>query len=247
MSDLLSNKGELAELRAAVKARRPALVIIDTLAVAFPGLEENTAEGMGKVVAAARSLTKWGAAVILIHHDTKAGDGLPRGHSLLNGALDVSIALSRGRGDDTVAVGLSKNRNGPSDMALAFRIGTRVIGKDEDGDAITAAICEEMEGSAAKRQAKLSDSAAAAFAVFNMLSNGGPVAEAAWRDACVSGRQVSASEDPESRRRAFKRAAEVLSRRGLIDFNDGTYLPKVTSPVNLADYNYDFSDQEDTE
>lgn len=77
VSDLLSKSGELAELRNAVKTHRPALVIIDTLAVAFPGLEENTAEGMGQVVTAARSLTKWGAAVILIHHDTKAGDGPP--------------------------------------------------------------------------------------------------------------------------------------------------------------------------
>jgi hypothetical protein len=201
---------------------------------------------MCKVVAAARSLTKWGAAVLLIHHDTKAKDGLPRGHSLLNGALDMSLALAKD--DDGVVTGhMSKNRNGPSDVSLTFCIGSRAVGTDEDGETTTAPICEEMKGPAVKRQAKLSDSAAAAFVAFTKLSNGGPVAEAAWRDACISGRQVSASDDPESRRRAFKRAAEVLTRRGLIDFKDGLYLPKITSPVNLADFTDDFPDVEDND
>lgn len=246
VSDLLSKGGQLKALRDAVKARRPTLIIIDTLAVAFPGLEENSAEGMGSVVAAARSLTKWGAAVLLIHHDTKAGDGLPRGHSLLNGALDMSLALIKV--DNGVVTGrMSKNRNGPSDLSLTFSIGTRRLGSDDDGDPITTAICEEATGPAVKRQPKLSDSAAAAFAVFNSLSDGGTVAEGDWRDACVSGRQVSASDDPESRRRAFKRAVETLTRCDLVDFRDGTFFPKVTSPLNPSDYTDDFPEEGEDE
>ena len=246
VSDLLSKAGQLKALRAAVKAQRPALVIIDTLAVAFPGIEENSAEGMGLVVAAARSLTTWGAAVVLIHHDTKAGDGLPRGHSLLNGALDMSLALTKD--DDGIVTGrMSKNRNGPSDVSLAFSIGTRHLGTDDDGDPITTAICEEATSPAVKRPPKLSDSAAAAFAVFKNLSNGGPVEEDDWRDACVSGRQVSASDDPELRRKAFERAVETLTRRGLMHFKDGTTLPKVTSQVNLADYTGDFPEEGEDE
>lgn len=79
-----------------MKARKPALIVIDTIAMAFTGLEENDARSMGLEVAAARFLTKWGAAVPLIHHDTKDGmQGLPRGHSILNGALDMSLHLRR--------------------------------------------------------------------------------------------------------------------------------------------------------
>jgi KaiC/GvpD/RAD55 family RecA-like ATPase len=227
VSDLLSKKGELAELRAAVKARRPALVIIDTLAVAFPGLEENTAEGMGQVVAAARSLTKWGAAVILIHHDTKAGDGLPRGHSLLNGALDVSIALKRD--GDVVACELSKNRNGPTALSIAFSIGTRNVGVDEDGDPITAAIAEEASGPVQTRESRLPASAAAALAVLRQLAEEGqPVSEDDWRDACVDGRKVSASEELKSRQVAFRRAAAMLGQRGLVDSSGGFYTVKAT-------------------
>lgn len=78
VSDLLASESpDLAALRAAAKERRPALIFIDTLAMAFPGLEENSSEAMGRVVAAARGLTEWGAAVVLIHHGTKAEGSTP--------------------------------------------------------------------------------------------------------------------------------------------------------------------------
>jgi RecA-family ATPase len=95
VSDLLAEKsGHLARLMAKVEALRPTLIILDTLAACFPGLEENSPEAMGRVVKVGRELTKYGAAVVLIHHDTKDKSGTPRGHSLLNGALDVTIHLT---------------------------------------------------------------------------------------------------------------------------------------------------------
>lgn len=221
VSDLLSKKGELAELRAAVKARRPALVIIDTLAVAFPGLEENTAEGMGQVVAAARSLTKWGAAVILIHHDTKAGDGLPRGHSLLNGALDVSIALKRD--GDVVACELSKNRNGPTALSIAFSIGTRNVGVDEDGDPITAAIAEDDLPATTKASPKLTRGEEAVMGHFRELTADSSLPEADLRKACIDGRRVSQSDVPDNRRRTMEIALKGLVAKGVLHFSGGAY------------------------
>ena len=49
-----------------MRERRPALVVIDTVAMAFPGLIENDADAMGRVVAVARALTEHGAAVLLV-------------------------------------------------------------------------------------------------------------------------------------------------------------------------------------
>ncbi len=224
VSDLLSKKGELRALQKAAKERRPKLIVIDTLAVAFPGLEENSAEGMGLVVKAVRSLAQWGAAVVLIHHDTKAGDGLPRGHSLLNGALDVSIHLKREGG--IVTGKPSKNRNGTTEDGLAFSIATRVIGEDEDGDAITTAICEEADAkSLPPKGDKLTPSATAALSVLRELGHGTQwVEEDTWRKTCVAGRTVSAADDPDSRRRTFKRAVEELGRLGKVTFSDGKYM-----------------------
>lgn len=240
VSDLLSDKGQLKALRAEVKARRPALIFIDTLAVAFPGLEENSAEGMGRVVAAARSLARWGAAVVLVHHDTKAGDGLPRGHSLLNGALDVSLYLKREA--DVVAFKPSKNRNGTTEQDFAFTIATRRLGTDEDGDPITTAVCQEADASDLPRKAdKLPPAASAAYAHLRHLSpDGKPVTEEAWLAACVAGRNVSQSDVEKNRRDACTRAIRHLLTRDLIEFADGCYTLKVTPYAPMGSDTDDF-------
>lgn len=218
VSDLLSDDSpHLAALLAAVEAQRPALVFIDTLAMAFPGLEENSAEGMGRVVAAARSLTAWGAAVVLVHHSTKAEGKTPRGHSLFNGALDMAMHVEKGT-DGVVRGQLTKNRNGSCDRDIAFLIGTTVLGIDDDGDPVTSALVEELAAGSAPKQEKLSPSAQAAFDVLlNLLPVGvSPMGihETVWRDACVAGRAVSGAEDAEARKRAFRRANRELADKG---------------------------------
>lgn len=226
VSDLLNSQvagkpsPQLAALQKEVKARKPALIVIDTIAMAFPGLEENDARSMGLVVAAARSLTKWGAAVLLIHHDTKDGQqGLPRGHSILNGALDMSLHLKREGG--VVTGRLTKNRNGTTDQTLAFTVKTVTLGEDEDGDPITTAICEESDGPE-RAAPKLTPSVEAALAIFNDLPQ--PVTDDAWRQAVIDARTVSASDDPDSRRKAYKRAVEDLTRKGIVVFADGKFV-----------------------
>lgn len=218
VSDLLSDDSpHLAALRNAVEAQRPSLVFIDTLAMAFPGLEENSPEGMGRVVAAARSLAQWGAAVVLVHHSTKAEGKTPRGHSLFNGALDMAMHVEKGT-DGVVRGQLTKNRNGSCDRDMAFLIGTKVLGIDEDGDSITSALVDELAAGSAPRQEKLSPSAQAAFDVLITLQadKGGCIGvhETDWRDACTAGRAVSGAEDQQSRKRAFRRASRELAGQG---------------------------------
>jgi hypothetical protein len=241
VSDLLNEdvrgKGspDYRALRDAVKDQRPALIVIDTLAMAFPGLEENSAEAMGRVVAVARSLTKWGAAVMLVHHDTKDGaQGLPRGHSLLNGALDMSVHLTKGD-DGVVTARLTKNRNGTSDVTLAFEIKGERIGVDQDGDTVTAALCIESKPTAPVT--KLSGSAKAALDLMrDMADEDGKVSEAEWRAVANEDRSISAVDNAESRAKATKRAMETLSRVGRISVADcticikGSSLPEIDFP-----------------
>ncbi|WP_162561655.1 AAA family ATPase [Yoonia vestfoldensis] len=213
---LIDQSPDLAALLEAVEQQRPTLIVIDTLAMAFPALEENSAEGMGRVVAAARSLTKWGAAVVLIHHDTKDGQqGLPRGHSLLNGALDVALHIKRD--DNGVVKGrLTKNRNGPCDLEIAFTIGTIDAGHDEDGDTIRlpyAAPCAFVESAAPK----LSRSEKAVMAHFEDLAGDGFEAdERELRQVCVDGRGVSSADNPDSRRRTLDNALRGLIDKGVL-------------------------------
>lgn len=218
---LVQGSPDLVALRAAVADQQPALIFLDTLAMSFPGLEENSAEGMGQVVAICRSLTKHGAAVILIHHDTKAAGATPRGHSLLNGALDMALQLFA-RDDAGVVRGkLTKNRNGPCDRDIAFRISTERLGDDEDGDPITAALVDELAPGAAPKQDKPTKAERAALKIFHDLSAGGTVTEDAWRAACVNSRAVCGSEDVRSRQTAVRRVVSGLAQRSLLILGDG--------------------------
>ncbi|MGQ0565981.1 MAG: AAA family ATPase [Gemmobacter sp.] len=224
VSQLLStNSGEptadLLALVEAVKAERPALIVIDTLAMAFPGLDENSAQDMGRVVAVARRLTRWGAAVVLIHHDTKAEGGTPRGHGILNGALDVALQVRREE-DGIIRGKLTKNRNGTCDRDIAFVIATEDGGTDEDGDAITLPRCSPLTGAPAKVQ-RLSPQAGAALKILDHLPR--PVTRDDWKRACMASDTVCAKESDDTRRKAFDRALETLARAEWITVNDGCY------------------------
>ena len=212
VSNLLSD--DLDALKTAVERRRPSLIFIDTLAIAFPALEENSSEGMGRVVAAARSLTQWGAAVVLIHHDTKDGQqGLPRGHSILNGALDVSLHVTKT--DGIIRAKLTKNRNGSQDQDIAFTIGTRVLGVDEDAEPIHVAVCQEL-GPIVERQEHLSPSAAAAL---DLLPSVMPQEQ--WREACIASMAVTSAEKRSGKVTQFNRAFTDLRAKGRVVVRDG--------------------------
>lgn len=219
-SDLMTKgSADLKALLSCVEEQRPSLIVIDTLAMAFPGLEENDAASMSRVVAVARKLAGFGAAVILVHHDTKEGGSTPRGHSVLNGALDMALHLTKG--DDGVVRGqLTKNRNGSCDRDIAFKIATRAFGEDEDGDPITSALVDELEGDQ-RPKFRLSNSAKAALAILESL--GGSSGGKEWVNACVAGRDVSASENNDSRRRATTRAIKELTTARVVHFFEDTY------------------------
>jgi AAA domain len=217
-------------LRDAVVGFQPALIVIDTLAAAFPGLRENEAEDMGRAVDFLRSLTATGAAVVLVHHCPKADESTPRGHSSLNGAADVGLRLNR---DGTmVRGGLSKNRNGASDATLSFSIRSERIDEDEDGDAITAPILEEADASGHVRLGR-AEGMARKFLTDLIASEGKPlpagrdfptgplgVSMERWRAECAS-RGLSASDKADSARKAFVRAAEGLTAKRETASRDG--------------------------
>lgn len=239
-SDLLSkNAPQLKALRAAVKVECPALVIIDTLAMAFPGLEENSAEGMGLVVAAARSLAQWGAAVLLVHHDTKDGQqGLPRGHSLLNGALDVSLHLKRGE-NGVVRGTLTKNRNGSCDLDIAFRIGVATLGQDVDGEDVRAAICEPLGITDEVSKPKLTQNERAALAALRGVASGNMASFDEWRDACVKGTEVFSSADQKARRARFAECRKGLIQKERIRHDDDVVELLDAALFNAADFKDD--------
>ena len=225
VSDLFStNSLNLLELQNQVIQHRPSLIFIDTLAMAFPGMEENAFESMGRVVAVGRALAQQGAAVIFIHHGTKAEGNTPRGHSVFNGALDMALHLKAKDGHGVIRGKLTKNRNGSVDCDIAIKIGTHEIGKDQDDDVVDAAYAIELAQGAAAEAVRFSPSANAALYIFMELAKEhGAVTDEIWRAACVNGRTVSSSEITDSRRKAYNRVVNELMGSMTIICRDGRY------------------------
>jgi hypothetical protein len=106
----------------AADERQPlVLVVVDTAARCFRGLDENSsrdiglaAEGMTRIVEAYPS-----AALLVLHHPDKAGNGM-RGSGALLGAVDVELTL-KGTGPIRRAV-VTKANAVAEGQALTFRL-----------------------------------------------------------------------------------------------------------------------------
>lgn len=230
-----------AELRAKVAMVQPVLVIIDTIAAGFPGLRENESgdEGMGRVITFARGLiADSGAAVLLIHHAPKGDTSTPRGHGSLHGDADVALTLARDDGGLIRAV-FTKNRNGPSDGALAFTIRTVTLGEDDDGDPITAPICEPADDTGPNGPRLRGQARTALGFLWDLIAREGKplppgpafpsgsvraVQEARWREECES-RRLTAGDNTDTHARAFRRAFRDLRAKNRVACRDGWVWP----------------------
>jgi KaiC/GvpD/RAD55 family RecA-like ATPase len=133
------------------------LIILDTVARAFPGLDENDGKGMGRAVQMLRLLTNRERAIIAVHHGAKPtsssaqGGFTPRGHGVLNGDADVTMRIEVAEVSGIRTVRLGKNRNGVSTAQLSFTLRDHALGTDEDGDAVTTVVAEEADEPASGR------------------------------------------------------------------------------------------------
>lgn len=242
ISRLLPAAGEkrapdLQALLDAVEAQRPDLIFIDTLAVAFGSFDENSAEPMNQIVRIARALATRGAAVVLIHHDTKSESGTPRGHSVLNGALDVALHVKKDAEAGIIRGKLTKSRNGSCERDIAFTIASDTFGFDDDGDPLNFPRCNPLVGLPPKDK-KLTPAQRAALDVLEQA--GGGLSEEEYVSRLMEGRDVSASPSSKSRRDAATRALRDLRKMSRINFAGGIYtlcdgfdalsLPKAARP-----------------
>ena len=86
------------------------LVIVDTVARAIAGAEENSSTDMGLFVAACdeiKALT--GGALLAVHHAGKSADRGARGSSALLGGVDTSLMI--GKSDDIVTLRVEKQKD----------------------------------------------------------------------------------------------------------------------------------------
>jgi putative DNA primase/helicase len=111
------------------------VIVIDTLAQAMAGFDENSSAEMGAAIAGAQRLaSEVEGLVILIHHSGKDPTKGMRGHSSLLGALDASIEVSARASGRSWKV--RKSKDGEAGQEYAFDLISYDLGIDPDGDPI---------------------------------------------------------------------------------------------------------------
>lgn len=151
LSDPATVEALLDETRFMKEAGRPPrLIIVDTLARAMAGADENAAGDMGKAIHALERLGReTGATVLAVHHTGKDADRGPRGSSALHGAVDFMISV-KAVGTLGADLTIEKQKDGRDGVTIALDLIEIELGRDEDGEAFGSLVATESSRKAAK-------------------------------------------------------------------------------------------------
>jgi hypothetical protein len=132
------------------------LVVIDTLATATPGADENSGRDMSTVLGnVARISDKCGCHVQLVHHLNAAGGKL-RGHTSVYANVGQVMLVERDEETGIRTVKLDKQKDDEDGKQLKFELMQIAIGVDEDGQKITSCVCLPVgEKDAVRREEEL--------------------------------------------------------------------------------------------
>ena len=150
--DLRRSDVELNDFISALKAvdtgeHRIGLIVVDTLARAMAGGDENSSVDMGAVVKNVGAVqAAIDAHVMVVHHTGKDRAKGARGHTSLRAATDTELEV----GEGTIAV--TKQRDLDKSWTSAFSLEVRQLGLDRDGDPVTSCTVKLDVASAARKR-----------------------------------------------------------------------------------------------
>lgn len=122
------------------------IVVIDTLARAISGGDENSGQDMGMLVKHADMIrAKTGAHVCFVHHSGKDKLKGARGHSSLRAAVDTEIEISREDGEDFSRVRVVKQREMELGGEMAFRLIPVTLGVNNYMEDVTSCVVEPCD------------------------------------------------------------------------------------------------------
>ncbi len=218
------------------------MIIIDTVAKAMSGADENSSVDMGHFIKCIETLkAKTTAHIMLVHHTGKDSGKGARGHSSLRAAVDTEIELTKEDSNPVIEAKATKQRDMETGKVFAYRLQEVNLGTDEDGDPVTTCVVEPDEAGQASKKIYVKGAEKVALdALIDVISLTGQKRTSAdkgemsveiypptkcvrleeWADMCIR-KSLSASEDKESQSRAFRRVRESLRNKGLVDVVDG--------------------------
>ena len=194
------------------------IIVIDTLAQASKGADENSSVDMGLIIGSAQKLQKiTGGLVLLIHHVGKDASRGQRGHSSLEGAIDAAIEV---RSPNTGRVWIAdKVKDGVRGMTEGFRLEVIELGYDDDGDVITSCVALDDTSRAPVLQPVQGKHQQRVYQVLqSKYAKGAVVSWAVLLDLALS---VVTDVDRPSTRAA--EALRALERKGYLQEQEGEY------------------------
>ena len=142
--DFLSPDGNLAMFietikQAAKEVGDIKLVVIDTLARAIAGGDENSGQDMGLLVKAADLIrAHTGAHICFVHHCGKDKAKGARGHSSLRAAVDTEIEIAREENESFSAVKIVKQRDMEKGEDMFFTLKRITLGVNKYNEEVTS-------------------------------------------------------------------------------------------------------------
>ncbi len=200
------------------------LLVIDTQTRAMPGANENAGEDITRALVNADRLraAAGDASLMLIHHAGKDDTRGARGHSSQFAAMDAVFEVRAGQ------ISVRKARDSSIADPLAFEIVGVELGRDEDGDPVTAAVAVEsnvMPSKPAAPKRELTAGSKLALKVLRQLltKEGQPVTDAHVppQTRCVQldrwrGEHRQHYDTADAARKAWGRALEELQATPIV-------------------------------
>ena len=204
------------------------LIVIDTLARAMAGGNENGPDDMGAFIRNIDLIReKTGAQVEIIHHSGKDPTKGGRGHSSLRAAVDTEIEVIQSE-NGIITAEIKKQRDGQKGDKFCFVLESVELGKDEDGDLITSCVLIPTEEPPAQKLKGSGGRQARALTILhNLLTEHGEpgvpkkgmtelvfVRLDDFRTALKDG-NIIASDKPDNVRRGISKVIEDLNNKGI--------------------------------
>ncbi len=186
---------------------KPVLIVVDTLARAMKGGDENSAQDMGALNDAVSALiAATGACVLLVHHSGKNKASGARGSSALLGAIDTELEV------DSRQIVSRKQRDVELAPPVGFKLVPVAVGVDGDGDELLSCYVEAAVP-VAERTAGLRGNAQLVWDALCSVEDNKPVHGQVWQDMCAE----FLPEQAGAMRKAFYKAKQALIKRGLVE------------------------------
>ncbi len=220
-----------AIIRATIGNAPLRLLVVDTLARAMPGADENSAQEVGSVIAAADYLKDaLHCTTALIHHEGKDGDRGARGTSALRGAWDAAYQITGSRGRARLTVVDQKDAEAGQILSFIMEEVPVGIGRnslvpvlDETPEPDAEERPREITGHAGLVLQALRDVMAGPESAILPPLSGMPSGEVRGASVEAVRRKVyerMPSSTAEARQKAFVRSVQNLMQRGAIGVRD---------------------------